>query len=65
MPSVRIESGSGIYTPQSGNVPEKVEFGIVLENLKMKICIFENLDNSGYSEVIFKIRVRMLPGSMD
>lgn len=65
MPSVRIESGSGIYTPQSGNVPEKVEFGIVLENLKIEICIFENLDNSGYSEVIFKIRVRMLPGSMD
>lgn len=53
MPSVRIESGSGIYTPQSGNVPEKVEFGIVLENLKIEICIFENLDNSGYSEVIF------------
>lgn len=61
MPSVRIESGSGIYTPQSGNVPEKVEFGIVLENLKIEICI----DNSGYSEVIFKMRVSMLPGSMD
>lgn len=65
MPSVRIISGSGIYTPQSGNIPEKVEFGIVLVNLKIEICIFENLDNSGYSEVIFKLRVSKLPGSMD
>lgn len=38
---------------------------MVLENLKIEICIFENLDNSGYSEVIFKMRVSMLPGSMD
>lgn len=54
MPSVRIESGSGIYTPQSGNVPEKVEFGIVLENLKIEICIFENLDNSGILKLYLK-----------
>lgn len=65
MPSVRIISGSGIYTPQSGNVPEKVEFWIVLVNLKIEICIFENQDNSGYSKVIFKTCVSMLPGSMD
>lgn len=61
MPSVQIITGSGIYTLQSGNVPEKVE----LVNLKIDTCIFENLDKSGYSEVIFKIRVSMLPGSMD
>lgn len=38
---------------------------MVLENLKIEICIFENLDNFGYFEVIFKMCVSMLFGFMD